>query len=153
VIIDEADRLKTSGLEQLRDFFDRHDLGLILIGMPGFDRPLARYPHLYSRICFAHQCKPLDAEDLPLVVTNYWHQLGLLLDPGDPNDIETISTVIRITGGNFRLMTQVARVIGINQTQHPAVPPCRGSPRTPSPAASGTSSKHRRAVPVGAAAG
>ena len=38
LIIDEADRLKTSGLEQLRDFFDRSDLGLILIGMPGFDR-------------------------------------------------------------------------------------------------------------------
>ena len=37
LIIDEADRLKT-GLEQLRDFFDRRDLGMILIGMPDFDR-------------------------------------------------------------------------------------------------------------------
>ena len=87
--------------------------------MPGFDRQLARYPQLYSRIGFAHQYKPLDADDLPLVLTNYWHQLGLLLDPGDANDVETISAIIRITGGNFRLierlMTQVARVMEINQ--------------------------------------
>lgn len=44
MIVDEVDRLKTAGLEQLRDFFDRRDLGLILIGMPGFDRQLARNP-------------------------------------------------------------------------------------------------------------
>lgn len=43
-IVDEADRLKTAGMEQLRDFFDRRDLGLILIGMPVFDRQLGRCP-------------------------------------------------------------------------------------------------------------
>jgi DNA transposition AAA+ family ATPase len=119
VIIDEADRLRTAGLEQLRDFFDRRDLGMILIGMPGFDRQLARYPQLYSRIGFAHQYKPLDSDDLLTVLSNYWHELGLLLDPGDKNDVETVSAVVRITGGNFRLierlMTQAARVMDINQ--------------------------------------
>ena len=85
VIIDEADRLKTSGLEQLRDFFDRSDLGLILIGMPGFDRQLARYPQLYSRIGFAHQYRPLDPDDIPAVLAHYWQQLGRTFDPDRPD--------------------------------------------------------------------
>ena len=33
------------------------------------------------------------------MLANYWHQLGLLLDPGDDNDVETVSAVVRITGG------------------------------------------------------
>jgi hypothetical protein len=31
LIIDESDRLRTTGLEQVRDFFDRHHMGVILL--------------------------------------------------------------------------------------------------------------------------
>src|ERR1700712_2867595 len=44
LIIDEADRFKTAGLEVGRDFFDNGDVGIVLIGMPGFERRLARNP-------------------------------------------------------------------------------------------------------------
>ena len=121
MIIDEADRLRTTGLEQLRDFFDRPDLGLVLIGMPGFDRQLARYPQLYSRIGFAHQYQPLDPDDIPTVLAQYWEQLGQPFDPDNTDHAETANAVTQITGGNFRLierlMTQIARVMGINQLE------------------------------------
>jgi DNA transposition AAA+ family ATPase len=119
LIIDEADRLRTNGLEQLRDHFDRHDVGLILIGMPGFERRLARYPQLYSRIGFVHQYRPLDPEDIHPVLGYYWQYLGRTLDPARETDTDAALTITRITGGNFRLierlMTQVLRVMNINQ--------------------------------------
>lgn len=121
LIVDEADRLKTTCLEQLRDFYDRHELGLILIGMPGLEKRLARYPQLFSRIGFAHRYQPLSGDELTFVLTHHWQQLGLTLSAADFTDAEAIAAVARITGGNFRLVhrlfSQVARVLDINGLQ------------------------------------
>jgi DNA transposition AAA+ family ATPase len=118
LIIDEADRVKTTALEALRDFFDRNALGLILIGMPGLEKRLARYPQLYSRIGFAHQYRPLGADELRFVLTHHWQTLGLELAAQDFTDTEAIATVARITNGNFRLVNrlfgQIKRVLEIN---------------------------------------
>ena len=87
--------------------------------MPGFDRQLARYPQLYSPIGFAHHYKPLDPEDIPAVLTHYWQQLGLAERRSKVHpDSEVLGTIVRVTGGNFRLierlMTQVGRLMDIN---------------------------------------
>jgi len=121
VIVDEADRLKTATLEQLRDFFDRRQLGLILIGMPGLEKRLARYPQFYSRIGFAHRYRPLSADELRFVLAHQWQRLGLTLDPSDFTDAEAIAAIARTTNTNFRLIgrlfAQIQRILEINRLQ------------------------------------
>jgi hypothetical protein len=120
LIIDEADRLKMPALEQLRDHYDRSRIGLVLIGMPGIERRLARYPQLYSRVGFVHEYRPLGADELAFVLTRRWPDLGL--DPsGDFTGCEAVATIARITGGNLRLtqrlIAQVQRILKINELQ------------------------------------
>src|ERR1700712_3472756 len=132
LIIDEADRLKTAALEMVRDYFDTGDVGIVLIGMPGFERRLARYPQLYSRVGFAHQYRPLDSTDIPQVLAQYWQELGLTYDPHRHADAESVVAIVRITGGNFRLverlMSQAPRIMATN-TPDPTPPDAIEAPR------------------------
>ena len=120
LIIDEADRFKAIGLEQVRDYYDRHHTGVVLIGMPGIEKRLARYPQLYSRIGFAHEYRPLTVDELTAVLTRRWHDDGLDTDSNEDGltrDV-AIAAVARITAGNFRLvdrlLAQITRIRDIN---------------------------------------
>ena len=118
IIIDEAERLSTSAVEHRRDVFDRTNIGLMLIGMPGIEKRLARYPQLYSRVGFAHHYRPLQGDELTFVLTRHWRQLGLSLDHADFTDTQAIAAISRITSGNFRLLhrlfMQMERLLHIN---------------------------------------
>ncbi|MFB9715735.1 AAA family ATPase [Arthrobacter methylotrophus] len=107
LIIAEADWLKPPALEQVRDYYDRHTMGVILIGMPGIEKR------------FAHHYRTLSTEELTFVLTNRWQELGLSIDPQDFTDAEAIAAVARITNRNFRLIqrlfTQIARIRDINE--------------------------------------
>jgi DNA transposition AAA+ family ATPase len=117
LIIDEADRLKATGLEQVRDYYDRHTMGLILIGMPGIEKRLARYPQLYSRIGFAHEYRPLSPDELTAVLAKRLPVVAESTDEGLAH-ATAVATIIRITGGNFRLvdrlLTQIKRIQTLN---------------------------------------
>jgi DNA transposition AAA+ family ATPase len=118
LIFDEAERLSITALEFIRDIFDRTGVGLILIGMPGMEKRLSRYPQLYSRVGFAHHYRPLLGDELSFVLTRHWRKLGLTLDHADFTDTQAIASIARITGGNFRLLhrlfVQIERILKIN---------------------------------------
>jgi DNA transposition AAA+ family ATPase len=120
LIVDEANRLKDSGLEQIRDIYDKGRFGLILLGMLGLEKRLARAPQLYSRIGFAHQMDPMLQEETRDFLEKRWsHRVKVSSD--DFTDKEAVAAILRITRGNLRLidrlMTQVEYVLLANQLQ------------------------------------
>jgi DNA transposition AAA+ family ATPase len=119
LVVDEADRLKVAGLEQMRDIYDRSRVGLVLIGMPGLEKRLARYPQLYSRVGFVHEFHPLSPEEARFILQQRWQQWGLALQADDFTDMEVVTAILRITEGNFRLihrlLSQVERILQINE--------------------------------------
>ena len=120
LIIDEADRLKAPTIEEIRDFYDRNHFGIVFIGMLGIEKRLSRYPQLYSRIGFAHEFKHLSSKELFFIMEHYFRELNIGLNPDDFTDHETITTIVSVTRGNFRLFrrlfTQIKRIMQINNT-------------------------------------
>jgi DNA transposition AAA+ family ATPase len=120
LIVDEANRLKDAGLELIRDFADRGEFGLVLLGMPGLEKRLMRAPQLYSRVGFAHQIEPLSGEETYHFLEKRWsHRVKASSD--DFTDKEAVAAIVRITKGNIRLierlMMQVEHVLAANQLQ------------------------------------
>src|SRR4029450_4179132 len=76
LLIDETDRLKTAGLEQVGEIFDQGGIGVVLIGMPGLEKRLSRYPQLYSRVGFVHAFRPLSAAQVRKLLQQKWGPSG-----------------------------------------------------------------------------
>jgi hypothetical protein len=91
---------------------------MVLVGMPGIEKRIARFPQLYSRIGFVHEFRPLDSIEMQKLLEQRWTPIGVTL-PNEPLAPEVIAKLIRMTGGNFRLLTriltQIERVLDVNQ--------------------------------------
>ncbi len=104
LVVDEADRLKMASLEQIRDIFDRGGMGLVLIGMPGIEKQLARYPQLYSRVGFVHEFHTLDKAETRRLLVEHWRPQQFPLSADALSDEEGIAAILQVTGGNFQLI-------------------------------------------------
>jgi len=126
IVVDEADQLKMASLEQLRAIFDRGGIGMVLIGMPGLEKRLARYAQLYSRVGFVHEFRELSPADIKELLREGWKPSGVSLPRKGLADEEAIATIFRITEGNFRLLhrllIQIGRVLEINRLDKVTIP-------------------------------
>ena len=117
IVVDEADRLQMNSLEQMRSICDGGDMGMILIGMPGIEKRIARFPQLYSRIGFVHEFRPLADTEMQELLEHRWVPAGVSLPEGALSQ-EVVARLIRITSGNLRLLTrlltQIERVLSVN---------------------------------------
>jgi hypothetical protein len=90
---------------------------MVLIGMPGIEKRVARYPQFFSRIGFVHEFRALSDADIQVLLEQRWAPEGIHL-PAPPPAPEVIAAVIRLPRGNFRLLvrllTQMQRVLAIN---------------------------------------
>ena len=113
---------KTAGnsLEQVRSVFDSGNMGMILIGMPGIEKRIARFPKLYSRIGFVHEFRPLGAAKVQGLLERCWTPPGVTIADSGLTP-EVVARLVGMTGGNLRLLTrlltQVERVMGVNDAQ------------------------------------
>lgn len=118
LIVDEVDHLKYTSLEQLRNIYDQNKFGVVLIGMPGIERRISRYPQLYSRVGFLHEFKILSKDEMTFIIEHHLNQLGTEIKIANFSDYETLNTIVRISKGNLRVLTrlfqQLERLIKIN---------------------------------------
>ena len=109
IIIDEAERLRPEAFELVREMYDSGRTNFIFIGMPGIEKTMSRFPQLCSRIGFVHQFKNMGSQELKFILENHLEKLNYTFKDDDYNDQEVISTILRITNGNFRLVDRVIK--------------------------------------------
>lgn len=108
IIIDEADRLSKTCLEQIRDIYDKTHIGVVLIGIPGLQKKLLRHSQFYSRVGFTYHFESIkNDEDLDDVLKYKWKDLGLTYNPENKADKECTSEIRLMTRGNFRLIERL----------------------------------------------
>jgi len=104
-----------NSLEQMRSIFDEGKAGMVLI-----EKRIARLPQFYSRIGFVHEFRSLDPTEMQKLLERHWTPVGVTL-PEEPFAPEVMARVLRMTGGNFRLLTrlltQIQRVLDLNNLQ------------------------------------
>jgi len=117
LIIDEADRLKPKTFADVRDFFDRLGISVVLIGTDRLDVVIKRDEQVYNRFRACHRFGTLTGEQFQKTVETW--ELDVLRLPVASNlaSKEMLTILAKATGGYIGLMDMVLREAAIRSLQ------------------------------------
>ena len=72
LIVDKAQRLPLKCLEVIADFGKKHGIGIVLIGLPGFDRRIRNYQPIDNYVGFYHVFNTPRTEELRAILEARW---------------------------------------------------------------------------------
>lgn len=106
-IIDEADRLRSSNADMLREIAEVTSRPLCFLGCPSVESVLARVAPTHHRIAFRHLVKPTDAADLQAALA------GRSLDAhtGRKLTAEVVDAIFDVTKGNLRNIDRIVHLM------------------------------------------
>lgn len=113
IIVDEAYRMKYQALEELRDWHDKYNVGVLLIADPGFERNLGRMWHFQKRVAYVEEFKALNEIEVTAYIDKQVEQMKL----PKPKD-EVCALINWYCQGNLRslghLFAMIGRLLRIN---------------------------------------
>ena len=102
IIVDEADHSwRSTAKEQLCDIYDQSDTGLILIGMPGLEKRMSRYPQLTPEWALPSEYRPLSTEEMHFILEHHWERLGIKLQRAGFFNSEAVRVPLRALPGKI----------------------------------------------------
>jgi DNA transposition AAA+ family ATPase len=94
ILVDEADRLQMNSLEQMRSIFDEGTAGMVLIGMPGIEKRIARFLQFYSVLVLCVSSVLSMRRRVQELLERRWRPAGVTLPDGQLIP-EVIASLIR----------------------------------------------------------
>jgi hypothetical protein len=101
LIIDKAHRLSQRCLDTISDFSEKHKLGIVLIGMPGFDYRIRNYEQINNRVGFYHVFSTPRLEELRAILEVRWQSQQVTFEAG------VVETLEKVTNSNIQKLVNI----------------------------------------------
>jgi DNA transposition AAA+ family ATPase len=82
LIVDKAQRLSQKCLDTVCDFSEKHKLGIVLMGMPGFDYRIRNYEQINNRVGFYHVFSTPRTDELRAILEMRWQSQQVVIEDG-----------------------------------------------------------------------